>query len=104
MSDTDGYNGWTNRETWLVSLWLNNDEGTYTEIREIVAQRKEDATEPTLVDALAYAAAGDIEHYVDELPEVAAITEGPASFVVDILGTALARVNWEEIAASILAE
>lgn len=23
------YNGWTNRDTWLVNLWLNNDEKNY---------------------------------------------------------------------------
>lgn len=26
------YNGWSNYDTWLVALWLNNDESNYQRI------------------------------------------------------------------------
>ena len=31
------YNGWTNHETWLVDLWMTNDERYYAQLCEIVA-------------------------------------------------------------------
>ena len=27
MAEDTTYNGWTNRETWLVALWINNEQG-----------------------------------------------------------------------------
>ena len=33
--DTETYNGWTNRATWLVALWLDNEYELYTAVRDM---------------------------------------------------------------------
>jgi hypothetical protein len=44
MAAEKGYNGWTNYETWLVALWIDNEQGTYG-MRQELAQDAWDQAE-----------------------------------------------------------
>lgn len=37
MSADGTYNGWANRQTWNVCLWIGNDEGLYTLAKDCVS-------------------------------------------------------------------
>jgi hypothetical protein len=78
------YNGWTNHETWLVNLWLNNDEGSYHELLEIVANAE------SLHDAAHRVSATVTERAENNMTEEASITN-------DLITSALGNVNWKEI-------
>ena len=34
-TNPDEYNGWINRETWALNLWLSNDQGLYGATMEV---------------------------------------------------------------------
>jgi hypothetical protein len=74
------YNGWTNKETWLVNLWVGDGlaemqgEGT-----EVTAQ----TVKAIVIDWLDYAHGNDVE----------------SGFLVDLLNCALDSINWEEVAS-----
>jgi len=40
MKVKQNYNGWHNRATWNVALWLGNDEGLYNAARELTRTHK----------------------------------------------------------------
>lgn len=40
MAHDTRYNGWKNRETWNVALWIGNDEGLYHLARECVRENR----------------------------------------------------------------
>ncbi len=84
MSSEEGYNGWTNYETWNVNLWLGDDEY----YRELAMQA---------VDL--HDAAITLKDYTSDIAEelVPGVVDG-ASFVVDLFNGALSEVNWQEIA------
>ena len=75
------YNGWNNYETWLVNLWLTNDESSYYQLAQILALYSDVVSQ------------GDaIEEWVraDQ-----AITTG---LYADLINAALGKVSWYEIA------
>jgi hypothetical protein len=84
MTTETPYNGWSNRETWLVNLWLTNDEGTYNEVRGMSADH--------------------ISDYVELLIDDVCANPTVPGFANDLIGTALIHVNWFEIANSLSAE
>lgn len=81
MSEQTGYSGWTNYETWLVALWLNNDRLTYDALEAIKAE-----------DASVCRKAERLEELVQELYEFE-----PVGLVADFVNAALGRVDWVEI-------
>jgi hypothetical protein len=109
MTESKGYNGWTNYATWGVALVLDNDEGTYSRVREILGEIKTDAPRDatgsiwgedaayvrgTFTDAL--------KGYVEELcyPD-----EGGDDLNLmqrQVMQAGLAEVNWREIADNII--
>ena len=101
MTTDREYNGWTNRETWAVNLWLSNDEGIYSMAREVAAQdvdvrggklyphEREDAVKDWVEDLL------DPEGELGVWKEQAIMARDVGS---------IWRVNWTEIFESLTEE
>lgn len=49
MSDTT-YNGWTNRETWLVNVWFNPESKADVNAAREILEEQEDSLEGCLRD------------------------------------------------------
>lgn len=90
---TEEYNGWTNRETWLLMLWINNDEDWYNEAQLKAAEIIE--SEPD-AEQVPYMATW-LELWTDEQITFPDPING---LVSDLLGTW--RINYEEVASAIL--
>ena len=116
MTNTaETYNGWTNRETWLVHLHLTNDESAYVSTVRTVRHAYETWKAPAMLtdyfdgdperehEARMYAVRDALENFAREWLEIerealSRATEPGALFISDLVSTALARVDWDEIA------
>lgn len=91
------YNGWTNYETWLVNLWMDNEPGSQEFFRETAKEiYAETDSYNTGLNKQEYARC----RYADWLKQYHAEENRPElpGLYGDLLGAALASVNWDEIA------
>jgi len=98
MSD-NGYNGWTNYETWNYKLWLDNDgsDEYWTERAQDLWNSSDEDDEDR-----SYEACKELEKELEDsayeaMPEI----EG---FYGDVLNASIREVNWREIAEHIMAD
>ncbi len=85
-----GYNGWSNYETWAVSLWLEQDPSL---TQEIVDRVQEDD------DERASEVAQQLKSRISENNPLSG-----NSLYSDLLNASLSEVNWQEIAEILLDE
>jgi len=92
MTD-EKYEGWANRETWSVTLWIANDEPMY---------RRAVSMAPALVEMVERdgmnAAADHVRDWIE------GIVLGPvasATLTTELVTDALARVEWREVVGAI---
>jgi len=103
MTDTEEYNGWTNRETWAAALHLDNNQGTYEMSHRWAAEcaRGDYGEFPAFqladhLKAFFASSAISVTHYPEEA------SEWDRMMLSDV--GSLWRVEWDEIARVILSE
>ncbi len=104
MTESDSsYNGWSNYETWVVNLWLGNDEGSYNTCRTFAQRCFEEAVADEVFnrkERACYQLANELKEMVEENNPLAS----EASVYTDLLNASLSEVNWKEIAKGLLEE
>ena len=100
------YNGWTNYETWVVNLWIDNDQGSYTYWREQAGSHYENAADcenvhKGLWSRRSAARSKLAEQIKDEFEDASPLAD-QANVYTDLLTAALGEVDWREIADNLL--
>ena len=84
---TERYNGWTNYETWVANLWLDQESAYWREEAQNIASQQGYDRENSVYE-LSCVMESDYEAY-------APATNG---MYADLLNASMSRINWYEIA------
>lgn len=105
------HNGWYNYETWLVNLWIDNQEGSQRYWSEAAKEAFEEAENTVSANArltghepftqAERATLALSRQLKDEFEQAQPELEG---FWADLIGAALSEVNWHEIAKHMIEE
>ena len=90
MKDEE-YNGWKNYETWVVNLWLTNDEVSYNYLFDLAKETPDKFYLSKILKR-------DTEERFFDIQDDGQL---PGMFV-DLLNSALSMVDWVEIAENAL--
>tara|TARA_Y100000310_G_C20458198_1_gene704072 strand:- start:117 stop:548 length:432 start_codon:yes stop_codon:yes gene_type:complete len=119
MTTYPTYNGWKNYETWMVKLWLDNEEAGQALQQELLEQAQNDVAkalanlnerthEELKIDLTSWSKKEEVKVVLvillkDYITENNPLNE-TASLYFDLIATAIDRISFRELAAHIIAD
>ena len=92
------YNGWYNYETWLLALWIDNEEGSSDYWNQAAQEVYDDSSADSTFTRDERATLDLSDRLKDEFETAQSELVGVTGFWSDLLSAAMSEVNWHEIA------
>lgn len=89
-----------NDMTWLVGLWIDNDEGDYNYWAEVAQEIASESEADDILTREQRAKYDLAERMKDEFEERAEAFVGNTGLFCDMLGRAIGEVDWDKLAES----
>jgi hypothetical protein len=95
------YNGWTNYETWLVNLWMDNEQGSQSYWAETAQEFYNEALSDRTFTRDERATIDLSDRLKDEFEEAQPEVTG---LWADMINAAMSEVDWYEIAEHLISD